>query len=444
MTKLITTTVIFTGIGLAVGLMTGWFGGREATVAGCLAMVLLLLVLYRYRRSDRCRQAGRDKLQRVSSQKPSPWVGLTLALMALGPPLALQSTQRLSAWLTERQRIAYESELGLRVQIGDAYGNQFSPRRQAYDDARQFAVRRHLNPQIVDQALARLEQELAASRPVPIDHRIRFTVIGSQLDAATLFRTIDVRVDSPDGVVVPELTLKDVSGFTGQIPVLPLAVGRLVRPHQKLQLALFLDISTSMSKDRLEQSKRGAGRLVQTLSPSAEISIYAFRDVVTKIADAKSDTRVALSAIGGLQAQGGTAILLAGETGVRDLSQRPAPRALVLFTDGKDSVGGRSREELLRLAHQHQVAIHAIGLETAETDFDLLRDLAEQTGGSFRTGDVGQLEAQFVELAKSLSRPVYRFVLPATPPGEELQFQIGDTHRVRVPLATDIASHESR
>jgi Ca-activated chloride channel family protein len=103
----------------------------------------------------------------------------------------------------------------------------------------------------------------------------------------------------------------------------------------------------------------------------------------------------------------GPAIALAVQ---RLKDRRPAARILVILTDGSDTVGEISPRTATRLAQRYHVRIYTIGVGTNKEvlfpkgpvippelthlplDEDLLRGIAEQTGGRYfpveRTGDV--------------------------------------------------------
>jgi PKD repeat protein len=77
-------------------------------------------------------------------------------------------------------------------------------------------------------------------------------------------------------------------------------------------------------------------------------------------------------------------------------------KALVVFTDGQDSDGGRTTDDIINLANQKKVKVFMIGLK--DTDIPTLAYIANKTGGAFmQAQDAPQLLTMFGSLGRLLN-----------------------------------------
>ena len=88
------------------------------------------------------------------------------------------------------------------------------------------------------------------------------------------------------------------------------------------------------------------------------------------------------------------------ETGAAELADRPGPKVLVIFTDGRDTSGAPANiADLVALCRRRQIRVMAIGLENAELDAELLAKLAAETGGQYAAAS---RQEELVERFRSL------------------------------------------
>lgn len=327
-------------------------------------------------------------------------------------------------------RSGYVSQLSL----GTDPGRAFDARRFSLLKAQDLAAKYGISDKLAQMALRSLESQVEAARPIALDSRIEAVPRSNTIAEFSPIRYLEFGLHAPADVTVPELMTKDITVRSGEKVIPVLACGNR-RDSTRLQIVLALDISGSASGDFLKAERELAKDLLQRLSTEADLSVWAFRDTVVRVSPFGGDTRVASWALDGLVAQGGTALRQLVDTATNDLGRRSMPRMLIVITDGKDSVGGRSTADLIKLAKQHRVAIHTIGLRTAETDFRLLQDLAEQTGGSWQPlENASQLSARLDSVLRTLREPVYRVIVPAD--GvlmEPVTLHIGTAHKLNFP-----------
>lgn len=78
-------------------------------------------------------------------------------------------------------------------------------------------------------------------------------------------------------------------------------------------------------------------------------------------------------------------------------------KALVVFTDGDDTNGGASPEEIIDLAKEKDVQVFTVGLGSSISSLNVLADIADETGGSFMWAqDAKQLISFFGTLGNLL------------------------------------------
>ncbi|MBL9090923.1 MAG: VWA domain-containing protein [Planctomycetaceae bacterium] len=176
-------------------------------------------------------------------------------------------------------------------------------------------------------------------------------------------------------------------------------------------IAVCLDCSNSTQGAPLALAKQGAWRLLDEVIDESPVALYAFGTKVTKAVDWNQNRKQSAAALQSLTTQGDTALLQVLHQAVEDLASRPGRRSLVVFTDGRDTVGGATWEQLSAETKRHGVSLFAVALQTADLDFEPLRTLAESTGGLAFVAEDRQLVNSFQTIAESLRVHFYRLVL---------------------------------
>jgi Ca-activated chloride channel family protein len=175
-----------------------------------------------------------------------------------------------------------------------------------------------------------------------------------------------------------------------------------------LNLSLVLDRSGSMAGPKLRAARKAAAALVRRLHPDDVVSVVAFDDVVTNVAEpARGSEHGQLSTrIEGIEA-GGSTNLSGGWLRGREFVAGSAPAVtgasinrVLLLTDGQANVGIQNPDQLVGLcatANESGVTTTTIGFG-ADYDEDLLRRMAEAGGGAtYYIERVDQAAAVFQE-----------------------------------------------
>jgi len=176
-----------------------------------------------------------------------------------------------------------------------------------------------------------------------------------------------------NSVLLP-VSVKDASG----VPVVGLPESAFtvrdegqVRPlvyfderSEPLSVVVALDVSSSMSGDRLEQAKLAAKAFIARVI-AEELAIVAFDERARVVVPWSGNDEEISLAIDGLTARGGTALYDALETAFSLLERaRNRRTAIVLLSDGKEEDSGTSYGELQPRLDLLSAAIYSVGFYT--------------------------------------------------------------------------------
>ncbi len=190
-------------------------------------------------------------------------------------------------------------------------------------------------------------------------------------------------------------------------------------------VALALDSSGSM-KHLLWRAQKAAGDFLRRLPSNYEVSVLGFNDTVFLSEDFTNEKRPLIYAINHLQAEGSTALYEAIRAASLHLGTRPNRKAVVLFTDGQESIhrrdetGEQALTDVLEVANRSEVTFFAIGYgDTAGRD--ILARIAEETGGKlFSTRTHADLNSFYEEISRNLNSQytLAYYPVPDPPPGK--------------------------
>lgn len=195
-------------------------------------------------------------------------------------------------------------------------------------------------------------------------------------------------------------------------------VRTLERKDLPLDLVLMLDTSSSL-KENIETLKTAAKTFLAALEPSDRVSLFEFKREVQQLTRFNNDRNAAYAKIDALFSRGETALFDALNRGIRDLGDRTrGRRALILFTDGRDSLyedpweKAELMREAIRLAQNREVTIYTLGLGDKIHEPSLVR-IAEETGGRFLYTDrASGLAERFDEIISDLKNQYVLGIVP--------------------------------
>ncbi|WP_462185978.1 MULTISPECIES: VWA domain-containing protein [unclassified Frankia] len=210
-------------------------------------------------------------------------------------------------------------------------------------------------------------------------------------------------------------------------------------PRERATIILAIDVSNSMAATdiaptRLAAAKQGASAFVDQLPPRINLGLVSFAGSATVLVPASADRESVRAGISGLQLGPATAvgegifaslqaITTAGKR-FSDAGQSAPPAAIVLLSDG-ETTRGRPNNQAIETARQARIPVDTIAYGTADGTLDVggqevpvpvneqaLRDIAEQTGGSYHRATSGdELRSVYRGLGSSIGyRTEYREV----------------------------------
>ena len=265
----------------------------------------------------------------------------------------------------------------------------------------------------------RLEVDSAArfGQPYSPTHRVAVTRSGGGL-AVTLADSswsgdLELLLPLARGLVGMSLLTQQSLGEDGSFMLL-LAPGQAAQAVTlRRDLVAVLDVSGSMSGEKLDQAKAALVQLLSTLRPSDRFRVITFSSDVRRFAPAWTDAagehvRDAQQWVRALSAEGGTNI--AGALG-EAFAAAPAEGALgvvVFLTDGMPTVGETDPERIANAAEQNRGAFRVfsfgIGYDVNTYVLDRLTERARGTTEYIQPG--GDIERAVGSLAAKVSSPV--------------------------------------
>lgn len=160
---------------------------------------------------------------------------------------------------------------------------------------------------------------------------------------------------------------------------------------------IVLDSSTSMTEEIREAEKAAAQFFEHVLEPKDRAAVVVFSDTPVLRVALTNDKVLLNNGLVGIEADGETSLYDSLIYGLYYLTGLRGKRALILISDGADSVSKFSFEDALEFAKRSGVAIYAIGLGLDNRDVAehaVMRKLARETGG----------DCFFIESARRLDR----------------------------------------
>jgi Ca-activated chloride channel family protein len=200
--------------------------------------------------------------------------------------------------------------------------------------------------------------------------------------------------------------------------------------NPKVDLAVALDVSTSMSK-ALPTARDAVSAFVGWFRASDQVTLLAFNDRVYVLARADASAEDRRRLIGQLRASGGTALYDAVLMGVDVLGNEIASRALVMLTDGRDWNSLAPLTAVESRLRSSDVSLYMV-VCGADDESQAVRTavggLVDSSGGSlFSVREPGQIRAVFQQIADDLTRQ-YLLGFEPSPDGA------GKAHRIQVKV----------
>ena len=247
--------------------------------------------------------------------------------------------------------------------------------------------------------------------------------------------SLSLVVTDSRGRPVPTLQASDLALSEDGVPQ---EISLFAQEEWPIRLSILLDSSGSMA-DALPVAKRASARLVRALRPGDQAQVAQFNRTLQPLQEATADQDALVQAIDRVLPSGDTALYSALYVTLKDLVRTRtddlARRAIVVLSDGEDTVSTVTDDQLLDLARRAGVAIYAIGLlrppppgqRPASPPTYVLTALARETGGrAYFPRSLGELEGAYDGIAREL-RTLYGIgYVPRSPHSD------GSWHRIDI------------
>jgi Ca-activated chloride channel homolog len=262
-------------------------------------------------------------------------------------------------------------------------------------------------------AIAAIVVSSLSARPQPPTFSSRLAVV-----------RVDVLV-AEDGRPVRGLKPSD---FDIRDEGVPQAVDLVSFEEIPLDVVLAMDISDSVSGDRLEHLRGASEAVLSRLRKEDRAGLVTFNNAVEVRANLTQDTALVRSALDHVQPTGETA-LVDGSYAAMVLAQssgRDVRRGLVIvFTDGADTSSWLTPDRVLDASRRNDAVVYGV-IVRSRSKASFLHELSERTGGGIvEIGSTKDLEDRFVAILDEFRQ---RYLVGYTPRG----VSSGGWHRLDV------------
>lgn len=218
---------------------------------------------------------------------------------------------------------------------------------------------------------------------------------------------VELVVTAPGALSGREIPSK---AFTVAEDGVPVDVKVKPLPSNDLAVLLLIDTSGSMQGSAMSAAKSAATDFVRKMPAGVRISVVGFGTSPKVASKFTTDHDQAVAAVGGLDAQGETALYDAVRAASRQFPRNnDVRRALVVLSDGGDTVSQSTLNEAAAVLAAAQASAHVVELKSDESNAEALTAIAKAGGGEVTaTADPQALSALYDTVAAQL---VNRYVI---------------------------------
>jgi Ca-activated chloride channel family protein len=206
-----------------------------------------------------------------------------------------------------------------------------------------------------------------------------------------------------------------------------------------MSVGLVFDTSGSMGS-KLQRSRQAVAEFMKSANPEDEFLLVQFSDQAEVTVHFTPNTEEIQNRLLFMQPRGRTALLDGVYVAMNEMKKARNPRkAILIISDGGDNSSRYTQSEVRNFVREADVQIYAIGIfeqpgargrtpEEADGP-DLLRDMAEQTGGrDFEVNNIGDMPDVAAKIGLELRN---QYVLGYSPKNKDRD---GKFRRVQVKL----------
>jgi VWFA-related protein len=210
---------------------------------------------------------------------------------------------------------------------------------------------------------------------------------------------VPVAVTTPTGQYVTGLDKENFKIFENNVEQ---QIESFTSEDAPMSVGVVFDTSGSMG-NKLQRSRQAVAEFMKSANPEDEFLLVQFNDQAELTVHFTPNTEQIQNRLMFVQSRGRTALLDGVYMAMNEMKKARNPRkAILIISDGGDNSSRYTQSEVRNFVREADVQIYAIGIfESAgargrtpeEADGpDLLRDLAEQTGGrDFEVDNIGEM-----------------------------------------------------
>jgi VWFA-related protein len=195
-------------------------------------------------------------------------------------------------------------------------------------------------------------------------------------------------------------------------------------PFLGISVAFVMDYSGSMTGS-LEEVEKAANYFVDNMQPKDEVAIIKFDDEVEILQEFTGEEDLLREAIVEEFGGGGTALYDAIYSGITEAKYQPGRKAVIVYTDGRNTKGYATPEEIIEYALKSGVPVFTIGIGFGIWEYELMQ-IANSTGGLYmHIPTVLEIDSLYQVIAE-LMRNYYVLAHTTTDPWPDTTWRIVD------------------
>ncbi|MFP4164947.1 MAG: VWA domain-containing protein, partial [Chitinispirillaceae bacterium] len=152
-----------------------------------------------------------------------------------------------------------------------------------------------------------------------------------------------------------------------------------------VSIALVIDRSGSMGTSQMDYAKESARSFINSMAPLDKAAILSFSTTATVDCALTSDKDSLLAAVDQISSGGNTNIGGAAYHGLEQLLAETNSKAVIVFSDGNENSTTHTTDQVVGLAKDNSIPIYSIGVGSAVDSSQVLKPIADSTGGYYRS-----------------------------------------------------------
>ena len=245
-----------------------------------------------------------------------------------------------------------------------------------------------------------------ASLPVPVSREQckQIPQVPAAVSSQPGFSLLTVSVIGVDGKPATGLMQSDFAASCGGTDC-PIVYFQRFGDNDPKAVVIAIDSSASMGP-KIETVKREVGKLIDSLGVCDQLALLAFNNRPYLLKELTLNHRSAKSRMAILHAYGQTAVYDALGASIQILAKSPLQRrAVVLVTDGFDTLGGRKKDSMLADLRRSGIPVYVIGITAPDASTNGSNSIGPFTLSALSSGGVDK--APLEEIAQASGAQVY-------------------------------------